>query len=335
MPKNANVGFLKHAEAAGALAVDVRTIERWLARQETREALGAVRQGKRWCIPRPESLFAWESQTRERLKKLGICPPKAWERELEQLDKECDRYLLESYRLWLAAYMKVLGRGSITQEARDAILLLWQVACELLGPLPRHEMEVDKLKRQFPARLLARRFDKVLAATRFCSAKEPVIFRLIIAVLLDVHAVMRYWPGEKHFKHVRAAYTLDKLEEIRGSVDFQQAVRELEQIGQKPTAENVRPLLHKDFLAHINDTREKLPGIVVKNPTSEELQNLTLASFCSQNAGKNWPLVTLDFRQPQDGLTLRTFRRRHPLRQQQQRDIVNAVYGVRDSLPGV
>src|SRR5664280_260153 len=87
-------------------------------------------------------------------------------------------------------------------------------------------------------------------------------------------------------------------------------------------------------MEHMNDTPENLPGIVVKNPTPEELRRLTMASVCDQIQGKQPPLVSIDFRQPQTGLALRTFRKRHPLRKPPQREIIITVYGTRDSIHG-
>jgi len=328
-PKNR---WLINAEAAESLAVSKRTIKSWMTRQETREALGAVRHGKQWRVPRPENHFVWKIQTRARLKKFGICPPEAWERDLEKRAKEYGRYRLEAYRLWLAVTMNALERGSITQEARDAILLLWQTACEILALLPRHhEIEVDKLKSKFPAQLLARPLPEA-----------------------EVRAAMDYWPEDQYVKKVRAAHTLGDLEAIRKRVDYLQATRELQQNGHKPTAENIRPLLHEDIMAHINDTRETLPPNTIKAHMPEVMRHVLEADSHHQMysanprrntegvdaQGRTYALVEgggiscLDMRQPQDGLPLRTFRRRHPQRKNPQRDIVNLVYDVRESLPG-
>lgn len=116
--------------------------------------------------------------------------------------------------------------------------------------------------------------------------------------------LLRYWPSKEHFKRVQDAYTLRNLETIRRRLDFTQAVRELKRRGKKPAERNLRPLLHEDMRPHINDTREKLNPLVV------------------------------DWRQPQRGLTLRSFRRRYPLRRQPWRDIVAGVYGIRAIPPG-
>jgi hypothetical protein len=303
--------WLKNAEAADALAVDVRTIKRWMNCPAKREALGAVRYGNQWRIPRPIEIGHWEVSVRRNFKDLGTELRSSSERSFEKLGKDFARYELEAHRLWLAAYMQVLQRHDTTQEHRDGILRLWQTACEILGKQPRGT-EVDTLKSEFPGQLRARSFSEL----RIC-------------------AIMQYWPEERLLKKVRDdAHTTQQLEAIRRRLDIMQAVSELEQNGQEPTAENLRPLIHKNIMEHINDKREKLPGIVVQNPRSEELHAITLASVCDQIQAKEPPLVCIDFRQPQKGLTLRTFRNRHPLRKSPQREIIAMVYGARDRLPG-
>jgi hypothetical protein len=323
--------WLKNAEAAELLGVSERTIKDWMTRPEMREALGAVRHGKQCRIPRPDNLDHWSSDTRWRLKKLGIQLKQAWERDLEQIGKRNDRHYLESCRLWVTATMKALEQSDLTANAKDAVILLWQVASEILDPLPRHEMQADRLEPQFRAHLLAR----PLSEER-------------------VNSVMSYWPGKEHFKQVQAAHTLEELETIRRKLDYAQAVRELEQSGQKPTAQLARPLLHKDMMAHISDTREQLPGIVIKPRTADELRRVVEADVCIQMHSANPRRTTetrdaqgrkhvhiegqganqiIDLRKPQDGLPLRTFRRRHPAKQSPHPEIVAAVYGARDSIP--
>jgi hypothetical protein len=273
--------WLQNAEAAEALAVDVRTIKRWMRSAATQAALLAVQHGKQWRIPRPNNLDVWEFETRARLKTLGLTVKDAWERRLEQIGKECGRYYLESCRLWLAASAKAAEQEDISQEARDQILMLWQAANEILTPLPRHEMEVDKLRVDF------------LAALKSRGLRTQ-----------EIEAVMSRWPDERHFKLVRSAHTLDALETIRRALDYTQAVCELKRAQKKPTEQNLRALLHADITAHINDTREKLPSGVI------------------------------DFRQPQDGLKRHTARKRYRKNSANQKKIVAAVYGIRDSLPG-
>jgi hypothetical protein len=302
--------WLKNVEAAEALTVSVRTVKGWMKCPAKREALGAVRAGKQWRIPRPDEMWHWEDSVRRNFKDLGIELKDSWESGWEKLGKEFARYELESYRLWLAAYMNVLQRDNITQEARDGILLLWQTACKILGKQPKGT-EVDTLKSEFPDQLRSRNFSEE-----------------------RIRAIMQYWPEDRLFKKVRDASTLKQLEAIRRPLDTLQATRDLEQNGQKPTAKNLRPLFHKNIMEHINDTRDELPGIVVKNPTGEEMHLYTMASVQDQMTGKTPPLVTFDLREPQNGLALRTFRKRHPLKKSPQREIVAEVYGVRDSIPG-
>ena len=302
--------WLTNKQAAKLLGVDTRTIKRWMKQPATREALGGVQHGKQCRIPRPTNLDHWRSDTRWRLKKSGIELIPEWKRDLRKIAKKNSRCFLESCRLWLAAYATVLERGRITQEARDAILLLRQAAFKILAPVPRHKMEVDRLKEQFPARL-----------------SELGLSEREVAV------VLRYWPEEKHFRQVRAAHTLAELEVIRNRLDYTQAVRHLKHLGQKPTAQNIRPLLHKDMMAHINDTWEQLPGIVVKNPTPEQMRRMTIASVQDQIAGKPPLPFVLDLRTPQEGLARRTVQERHPQKQQTQRDIITGIYRVRATSP--
>jgi hypothetical protein len=115
--------------------------------------------------------------------------------------------------------------------------------------------------------------------------------------------LLSHWPDDGIFKIVRKARTLKALERIREGLDYVLGVRDVEENGQKPTAENLRALLHKDLLQQINDT-------------GEELQ-----------------LAFIEMREPQNGLPLRTFRKRYPTKQNRQRQIVSAVYGIREALP--
>jgi hypothetical protein len=279
----ANSAWFKNDEAAETLGVSVRTIKGWMARLDTRAALGGVQHGKQYRIPRPDDMDRWNTDARWRLEKLGIQLRPLWEHELEKIGTANDRHYFESHRLWVAITTKALERGDLTQNARDAALRLMESAREILDPLPRHQMQVNTLKSNFPVDLQARGFSEA-----------------------EVNSIMSYWPDEKHFKPVWAAHTISELEVIRRRLDYAQAVHRLERGGQKPTAELVRPLLHKDIMTHINDTGEQLPEI-----------------------GAN---QIIDRRMPQDGLALRSFRRRHPLRKSPQRDIVATVYVVRDSI---
>ena len=323
--------WLKNPKAAELLGVSARTIKNWTNRPPLREALLAVRHGKQWRIPRPDYETTWVWETRRRLEEAGIHLKPSWEQELERVSKECDRYLPESYCLWLAAHLQLLEREIIADEDIGKVLSLWQTACEILKSLPEGT-EVDKLKSQFPESLLARNFSEA-----------------------NICSIMSYWPDESRFKRVRAARSWKELEKIRRGMDVAQAVKVCQQQGKKPTAENLRPLLHDDIMAHINDTREKLPGIVIKPRTPDELRRTIEADVCIQMHSGNPRRCTetrdaqgrthvhiqgeganqiIDFRDPQDGLALRTFRNRHPLRKSPQREIVATVYGARDNIPG-
>jgi hypothetical protein len=190
------------------------------------------------------------------------------------------RGYLESCRLWLAAYAKILKRNSVTQNAREQVLLLWHVANDLLSSMPGGT-RIDKLKANFPAALASRGLH--------CA---------------QIGAVMQRWPNEKHFSGVRAAKKMTEIEAIRRKLDFLQAVRELKRTGRKITETNWRPLLHKDIMTHINDTREKLPPCVI------------------------------DFRQPQTGLKRYRSRKRHPVKGATQKQIVAVVCEIREAVPG-
>jgi len=303
--------WLKNAKAAELLIVSERTIKRWMTRPAARGALGAVRYGKQWRIPLLNDGSTWEIHADHRLRTAGVLLKPLWQRDLEKRGKEFARCELESYRLWLAAHSQLLERERITEEDVKAVLLLWQSACEILDSLPKGT-EVDKLKPNFSDQLRARNF-----------SEDRIRF------------IMSYWPKQKHFKLVRDAHTSEQLEKIRRRVDTAQAVKMCKNLGKKPTAENLRPLLHKDIMKHLNDTWEKLPGIVVKNPTEEEMRHITMASVQDEIMGKPPTLVTFDLRQPQNGLALRTVRNRHPLKKSPQKEIIAAVYDVQNSIPGV
>jgi hypothetical protein len=196
--------WLKNAQAAELLGVSVRTMKRWMTCPTLRKALLVVRDGKQWRIPRPDYETTWVWETRRRLKEAGIHLRSSFHKELHKLSKEFGRYSLESFRLWLAAYMKALERGRVTQKARENMLLLWQTACEVLNPtspLKRYEIDVEILKSRFPPILRERG--------------------------LSVKSIMHYWPEKRHFDPVRrASYTKVDFEEIRRELDFYQAYRD-------------------------------------------------------------------------------------------------------------
>jgi hypothetical protein len=330
--------WLKNCAAAQVLGVDVRTIKRWMKSPSKRAALGVVRHGKQWRIPRPTQIWHWDFGVRRNFKHLGIRLKAHWERGLETLGKDFAKFELESYRLWLASHLQLSAeREKITDEDITCILLLWQTACKLLGSLPE-STRVNTIKSRFPEQL------------RIRSLSED-----------EIGTVMQYWPKDDYLVRVRAARTLKQLERIRRGQDTLQAARELEGKGEKPTAENLRPLFHKSIMEHINDTREKLPPGTIQAHKPEDLPLVIAADVLNQMHGgpqrriiegrdaqgrtfaviqtTNLPgqeaaLGFVDLRQPQNGLALRTFRERHPLRKSPQLDIIATIRGARVSIPG-
>lgn len=275
-----------------------------------RGALGAVRHKTQWRIPLPANVDLWEVQTREHLTKAGIKLKPAWARDLERLGQEYDRCMLQVSRLWLAAYRQLLRQGlTVTQEAKDSIILLSQIATELLKPLSRYKMDVEQLKSDFPTRL----------RLRGLSSEE-------------VHVVMRYWPGREHFRLVANLRTRADVETVRRQIDYALAAQKLEREGWKPTADNLKPLLHHNMTSQINDSPEQLPGVIVKPQNHEQLRRLVNAAVCDNFANRKSPDVTLDFRKPQAGLSLRTFRDRFPKKQKQ--NIIGTVYRAETTVPG-
>ena len=114
-----------------------------------------------------------------------------------------------------------------------------------------------------------------------------------------------WWPSEADFAQAGEVHCAKDREPIRRQTDFIQAVRELHHRDMTPTAETLRPLLHQDWVADCNDTGERLtPGMK-------------------------------DFRQPHEGISLREFRRRYPLERNPWKRIIAAIYGHRESLPGL
>jgi hypothetical protein len=300
--------WLKNKEIAELLGKDPRTIRSWMCCPAKRRALGAVRYGTQCRIPRPYNLDQWVSDARREFKKLCITLEPAWKHALRERARETNRYILEVNRLWLAAYMKVLEHRPIVAQDKQACILLRKAACRILRPLPRYKMDVEPFETEFPAQL---------ASVGLTAQK--------------IQVVMSYWPEPEHFRQVHGARTFAQLEAIRAGVDYLQACRALERMGQKLTAENIRPLLHADIVAHINDTGEQLPGAIVRHPLSTQLQNMLIERvFC-----KNPPPVIMDYRLPQVGLTRRTAQRRAPQKEQTQRDIraVLILSGIASALP--
>jgi hypothetical protein len=302
---NSERKWLKNAEIAEVLGRNARTVKRWLSRQQTREVLGAIRNGKQWRIPRPGNLEHWYGETRQRLVGAGVRPKLHRKSALEKMFSSLKRFartksrdLLERYRFRLACELAVVTAGPITPQDKLAFDQLWRAS------------EKVKTRRGIPAEL----------SKTGLSAKE-------------IREVMSRLPKKKQLAEFDRVRTLDELEPIRQRIDFTQAVRILEERGQKPTAANIGPLLHRDIIAHMNDTGEELPGIVVRAQSTEQLRKITLASVCDYVRGKTPPLLALDFRQPQPGTARRTVQTRHPLKQQTQREIVGSVYGIRISPP--
>jgi hypothetical protein len=310
--------WLKNAKAAENFGVSARTIKRWMKIPARRKTLGAVRHGKQWRIPLDCEMDTDSSP----------------EMEFEKLGREFARYKLETYRLWLAAYLQMSAKSvGVTQEDITAILNLWQTACKILDPLPKGT-EVDKLKSQFPESLRARNFSEE-----------------------RIKSIMSYWPEQRIFNGVRDTLTLRQLEKIRHGADTAQAVKTCKNLGQKPTAENLRPLLHKNFMEHINDTREELPPNTIKAHKPEDIRRAVEAD-CWRMSEQNRieiskslftagnpdearqahalpSLPVIDLRQPQDGLALRTFRNRHPRKKSPQKEIIAAVFDIQNSISGV
>ena len=331
--------WLKNAQAADLLNVSERTVKRWMKCPTLREALLVVRHGKQWRIPRPDYETSWEWQTSRRLEEAGIHVKESWKRALRKAANKCDRYLAESCRLWLAAYMKALERGRVTQKARENMLLLWNTANEVLNPskpLKRYEIDVGMLKSHFPPKIRERG--------------------------LSVKSIMHYWPEKQHFDQVRRACTKVDFENMRRELDFYQAYRDelRRRRGKEPKAKILCHLLHIKFVTHINDTREELPGIVVKPQTPEELSSLMQADVWMQTQsasprritegrdaqgktyaqiqtpstpGKKTAPVFVDLRGPQKGISLRTFRTRYP--RARQKPIIAKVRRILSAPPNV
>jgi hypothetical protein len=308
--------WMRNAQAAELLNVNVRTIKRWMTRPTLREALLVVRHGKQWRIPRPDYETSWEWQACRRLEEAGINVKSSWDRALKKAVRKCDRYLPESCRLWLAAYVKALERGRVTQKARENMLLLWNTANEVLNPpkpLKRYEIDVEMLKSHFLPRIRERG--------------------------LSVKSIMHYWPEKRHFDQVRRACTKLDFENMRRELDFYQAYRDelRRRRGKEPKAKTLCRLLHIKFVTHINNTREELPGIVVKPQTREELSSLMQADVWTQMHSVSPRRITqgrdaqgrtfariegggiqfVDLRGPQEGISIRTFRTRYPRARQQ------------------
>jgi excisionase family DNA binding protein len=304
--------WLKNDEAAEALGVTSRTIERWMVKTKIRGALGGVRHGKQWRIPRPHRIDEWRLETRQRLARQGIRSGTALRRAFGEEVKDENSWYLESLRLWLAGTVTALGRGRVPPEAKEALWILRNAASDVLRSIRHREMRVDRLKSHIAAVVLKRCADQAEALQ-----------------------VMRYWPDQRSFEKVRALRTPDDLEEVRQRLDYAQTLQELEHRGEKkPTNDKAKSMLHKDITIHVNDVPEELPGIIVKQPTAKQMREITMGSVYAQISGQKQPLVTFDFRMPQAGIAARTVKKRYPKKDQRQRDMIAGVYGTRADLAG-
>jgi hypothetical protein len=342
-----NVRFMKNAQAAVLLGVDVRTIRRWLRNPALREALGAVvsNTGKKYRILLPDDPNAWAARARHRLNALGRHLKEPLERELERVCREQGPILVETGRLYLAAWLKALQKAAevepipITQATKDRILQLWLLANSRLA-------QCDSATGKTPIERDLRR--------RLADLKSELPERLL-----------PYWPGEEHFQQVWAADKAKDLEAIRLRIDFTVGVLRARQTEKKEaahsTAKHLFPLLHRDITHQINDTGEDLahnyfeqtgkeppPGFILKAPTTVELRKISKRDWLTQRAmprqirkgrdaqGKVFAQIEMfpgqpafvDIREPQEGIPLRTFRRWFPRKQKPWSEILRAIYGV-------
>jgi hypothetical protein len=363
--------WLKNARAAEILGVSTRTIKRWMINAAMRNALGSVRHGEQWRIQLPKSFsgdseWAWEMHTDYRLKEIGVHLKPSWERELEKLGKRSENYELESQRFWVATCMTALSGTPdsivpITPDVHGKILCLFHAKRELLDSLldsPQHEMTIKKHKSEVAALVLRGHCHRVFAALRLCQPQNPLVKWLIVIALAKTAEVLRYWPTEQIFQKVQAAGTDTELEKLWRKTDFAQALAVLKSNGvEHPTAEDLCPLLHKDLMTQINDTREEMPLGTVKAHTPEDIRRAMEADywqsrnqiqneinqsfFPAQNPDQTTKanmlarLPVIDLRQPQDGLALRTFRNRHPRKKSPQKEIIETVFDIQNSIPGV
>lgn len=339
---------MKNAQAAELLGVSVQTIKRWKRNPARREALGAVpsKSEKQWRIPVPDSPEVWEAHARHRLNALGLHLKERWESELEVLSSEEDPILLETGRLLLAASLTATEQAvkvnavPITQQTKECIIDLWRFATDSLARFVQEKGRVSKIE-------LGRRLDEVKS------------------ILPD--QLIPYWPREVHLQRVRAARKRKDSEKIRQQIDYALAILLVKQTekkdGKYTTAEHLRPLLHKDLIHQINDTGEDLAdnyckqtgkeppaNFILKAPTPEELSDLAKYDSLAQRAmprrirksrdsqGRVFVQVEpfprqpafVDIREPQEGIPLRTFRRRFPRKRPPCRDILNAIYSPSD-----
>ncbi len=228
--------WLPNREAACGLAVDVRTIKRWTRDPITRSALGAVRHGKQWRIPFPANRNQWETETRARFAALGLKLAEPWERDFDKKAKEFQRGYLESCRLWLAAFAKVLEQGNPNAKASEQLLWLFEIANAVTCPRSRSDMDVAALKAEF-----------------FTALRQRGLGRQ------EIRAIMRRWPEEHHFELVCGLLTTSQVEEVRQKIDYLQATCLAKRKRLTPTQKTLFRWIHEDFVDHLNDTQERLP----------------------------------------------------------------------------
>jgi len=139
------------------------------------------------------------------------------------------------------------------------------------------------------------------------------------------------------------------FEKFRREIDFIEAVRYLHRRALKPTARNLRPLLHCDFKSHINDTKERMPpgtlridslaGPINSDRGLGRLRRVLDGTLVYERPKQTNPWAGLsgpiDFRSPQTGLSSHEFRKRYPLKKRPWRKIIGAVYRYSIDPPGM
>lgn len=314
MQKTENFAF-RLVHAAKVLGVTLRTLQLWLKDPEKRDLLGAFRAGKRWRLRRPESLPAWAHKVRQ-----ALALPERWKKELYSTAKEDSAVFFEAIRLWLAIRLMALKLDAPHRESVDAALLIWQACCQALSGLPRYEMDAFKCRANIE-RILSKRTD----------------------LPCPVGHIMAFWPDDAIQKQIRNATTMDELERLRRAVDYAEALRRHQEQG--VSGKDLAPLLHRGFIDHINDTGEcfTMPSIrwddlrkdlgLDRKPADPRQPPCTPAqqirALCEFFGGGR----IIDFRESQDGISLRTFRSRYPKRTAKQKRITASLSGVLDFIP--
>ena len=335
MPKTLNVGFFRQREVAELLGVDVRTVERWILDPAKREVFGPVRSRTRWRIPRPKSPEMWVNKVRPLLNVLGAHLKEPWELELETLDHEGDAYLPVIDRLYMAALFQSQARACpnpISPETKAGILDL--------------RATVERRLASFVERSRGGKMPNVAEMEKHLDGFK--------AILPD--RLVSYWPDKRLLQCVRRKRRPSSLERLFRQLDATQAIGQANQSGRPPTAQNVRQMLHSNLTHQVNDTGEEFPPeLTVKAPTGKELRlaaqrdhlaQRPIPPSIPQSSGAQLQTVTqaepfprqshvVDLREPQEGISLRGFRRFYPKKHASLRDIVNAIYDVQESNPAI